>query len=113
MKRIEFVLTMPGVGSWNGIWSGKNKHYSIVKKLTDKKCIELEINGTPKNWRYSWNDGWYANIAAVVLLKGVRAKKSAGFCGYDWMVDNIIARNDPKNIVRKEKSSGGENHEQN
>ena len=29
---VVFELTMPGVGSWNGRWSGEGRYYAILKK---------------------------------------------------------------------------------
>lgn len=90
MKRVEFLLTMPGRGSWNGGWSGEGARYAIVRTLPDKQASELD----GKSWGYSWSDGWHASIRARVVPKGERLKKSAGFSGYDWMVRNILAHGD-------------------
>jgi len=105
MKRIEFRLSMPNVGSWNGRWSGEGRNYSIVRKLTDKKCAELEIGENGNSWYHSWNDGWGASVRARIVPSGERLKRSDGFCGYDWMVSNIImfgATEKPKEAAIKE-----------
>jgi hypothetical protein len=97
MKRVEFRLTMPSVGSWNGKWSGEGRNYTIVKNIADKWAGELGLTDkTPTNsWHYHWDDGWTARITARIVPKGERLKKSDGFCGYDWMVENILLYGSP------------------
>lgn len=91
MNQVEFKLTMPGRGSWNGGWSGEGRDYLIFKKLTDKKVAELKIDKTKGNsWGHFWGDGWSANVRARILEVGEKKRRSAGFAGYDWMVDNIL-----------------------
>ena len=86
-QRVEFLLTMPGVASWNGRWSGESKRYAIVRTLPDAKVAAL---GLPTSYSHGWDDGWRASIAVRVVPMGERLPKSDGFCGYDWMVDNIL-----------------------
>ncbi len=89
--RVEFRLSMPGRASWNGRWSGEDKNFTIVKTIGKKWLGDLGLSGANKNhWSYHFSDGWAASVEATVLGKGVRAKKSDGFCGYDWMVDTIL-----------------------
>lgn len=88
MKRIEFKLSMPGNPSWNGKWSGDEKRYALVRLVPDGKAAELL---EASSWGYVWSDGWSARVEAREVPKGERAKKSAGFCGYDWMVSSILA----------------------
>ncbi len=93
MKRVEFKLTMPNVGSWNGKWSGSGRDYLLFKNLTDKKCDELGIfegDYDKAYWHHNFGDGWSACVYARILTKGEKKKKSAGFCGYEWMVSNIV-----------------------
>ena len=85
--RVVFKLTMPGVGSWNGQWTGAGKNYEVVRNLPAKQARELD----GKSWHHDFGDGWCAKIAARIPAKGERLQQSAGFCGYDWMVDSIIA----------------------
>jgi hypothetical protein len=87
MKRIEFRLSMPSCGSWNGKWSGADFNYTIVRKFTDAIADKLMQTAS---WSHRWNDGWCANISARIVPPGERLKKSDGFSGYDWMVANII-----------------------
>jgi len=96
MKRVEFRLTMPRRSSWDGKWSGEDRNYTIVKKITDKWAKKLGIKDSETtSWYYHWSDGWTACITARVMGKGERIKKSDGFFGYDRMVDNILLYNSP------------------
>jgi hypothetical protein len=92
MKRLLFRLSMPSVGSWNGKWTGSDRNYTICKQVTDKKALELD----GESFYYRWNDGWTAKISVTVIKKGETLKKSDGFCGYDWMVENIWLYGDIK-----------------
>lgn len=94
MKLLSFELTIPNVGSWNGKWTGSDKKYYIVKSLDNKTSNNIIGEGEPsKNYYYNFGDGWGANIRVerVDSRKGnKRRRRSAGFCGYGWMVDSII-----------------------
>lgn len=89
MIRIKFSLSMPGVSSWNGKWSGKGKNYIKVKTMTDSRAKELFGDKNQRSWSHRWSDGWCACVIGTIMEKGERIKKSDGFCGYDWMVENI------------------------
>lgn len=91
---LAFFLHMPGRASWDGRWSGESNLYVIVKtfrtKAGRKKAEELLIQGC---YPYRWDDGWAARIdVREVDSKTARKlrKHSAGFCGYEWMVDSIL-----------------------
>lgn len=90
MKRIEFRLSMPSVASWNGKWTGEGKNYVIYKNFSNKRCEELGIGENGKTWYHRWDDGWTACVSARIMKTGERKTKSDGFCGYDWMINNII-----------------------
>lgn len=94
MRTVSFQLTMPNVGSWNGKWSGAANKYYIIKSLTDKQTAKLLPDGKlSDSWHYSWSDGWGANVTAEIIdAKEARKRRkvSSGFCGYGWMVDNIL-----------------------
>jgi len=90
MKRVEFRLSMPSRGSWNGRWSGEDRNYVIVRTLKDATAAAL-LPGGKGSWFHRWDDGWAARITGRVMAAGERAPKSDGFCGYDWMVNNILA----------------------
>ena len=95
MKRVVFELTMPSRGSWDGKWSGEEKNNIIYKNLTDKLAasIGLKEPGDTRSWMHRWSDGWAACVTARAMHVGEKKKKSAGFCGYDWMVENILCYN--------------------
>ena len=84
--RMEFKLTMPSIGSWNGRWSGEGRNYVKYRVVSPKRAVEL--NG--RNFYHRWEDGWAANVHVRLMNPGERKQKSAGFCGYEWMIDNIL-----------------------
>lgn len=89
---LVFILTMPGVGSWNGKWSGEGKLYCKTRSLEKKR--ELELDG--KSFGYRWEDGWYASVKVQKTDSREATKMSKasnGFCGYEWMIDSIIKNN--------------------
>jgi len=97
---VSFELTMPGVNSWNGRWSGEGRKYYIIKNLTERFVKNNEhlkfLNESGRDsFYYRWSDGWAANVD-VERIDGVQARKrrkmSAGFCDYDWMVTSIIQK---------------------
>lgn len=95
---LSFELTMPNVGSWNGKWSGADRKYFIIRKMSERffnkqeHFSEIKSKGFA-NFYYGWDDGWGANVR-VEIIDGIKSRKrrkqSNGFCGYDWMVDSII-----------------------
>ena len=91
--RIEFRLTMPGINSWNGTWTGAGKNYLIYLTMCKKSTTDLFSGHAEKSFHHDFGDGWRANVSARIMDVGEKKKKSAGFCGYDWMVDNILAHN--------------------
>ena len=88
-ERVEFTLSMPGRASWNGQWSGDDRHYAIVETLSQKHRDKIGMKDGKGYWSHRWSDGWCAGVTARVIPKGERRKKSNGFCGYDWMVRTI------------------------
>jgi hypothetical protein len=87
---------MPSTGSWNGRWSGEGRNFVRVRQLTDSDTTALLGVGWPKgSWFHRWDDGWGALVTARVMERGERKPKSDGFCGYDWMIDNIINYGSP------------------
>lgn len=89
-----FELTMPHTNSWDNKWSGADSGHYIFKTSQavswKKKCQELD----GKEWYYNWPDGWGATITANIVTAGEAAKlrkRNTGFCGYDWMVKDILA----------------------
>lgn len=87
MKIVAYILTMPNVGSWNGKWTGEGDVHAVVRKYTNTEA--------PKEGHhyYSFGDGWGANVQVkYVDAKEAHAlqKASKGFCGYDWMIQEIF-----------------------
>lgn len=92
--KICFELSMPSVGSWNGKWSGEGNLYAKVLSFSNSKAgsvvAQRILNNGP--YYYNWGDGWGAEISVREVKGSETAKikrKSKGFCGYDWMIDNI------------------------
>ena len=89
MSLVAFTLSMPGVGSWDGRWSGTGRLYVVVRQVSNTRAKELDS----KSFSYQWNDGWCAAVEARIVRSDEARKlrrQSAGFYGYDWMVERII-----------------------
>jgi hypothetical protein len=89
--KIAFELSMPNVGSWNGRWSGEGNLYAIVRDFSQKTADKIL---SKPSYYYRWDDGWGASVKvkAVDGTESRRIKKnSRGFCGYEWMIESIIA----------------------
>ena len=86
-----FVLTMPGIGSWNGKWSGNGRYYAKTRRVFYRNknlCPNLKEG----RFSYRWDDGWCASIEVkyVTPSEAKKAEKqSNGFCGYEWMIDDL------------------------
>ncbi len=83
MKRLIFELSMPSNNSWNGKWSGEDKKYTIAKTVTEKKYASLD-----KSYYHNFGDGWSACV--TVREAKLREKATNKFCGYNWMIDDIM-----------------------
>lgn len=87
---IAFFLSMPNVGSWNGRWSGAGEQYVCTRTVKSDKADTI-LQG--HNYYYNFGDGWGASVS-VKLVDGREASKlrkhSHGFCGYEWMIDEIV-----------------------
>ncbi len=91
--KLAFTLSMPSVNSWNGKWSGEDRSHVIVKTLPESAASAIR----GKSFHYSFGDGWVAAVAVseVDTAEAERlTKQSAGFCGYDWMIDSILTHGD-------------------
>lgn len=88
--RVSFKLTMPSRGSWNNQWSGQDNNYEVVKNLPKKTIEKLQLNEGSKHFSYRWDDGWRASIEVRIMETGERKKKSDGFFGCNWMINNIV-----------------------
>lgn len=90
---VVFILTMPGVASWNGRWSGEGTLYAKVISSLGKGKEQKLVTGSP--YSYRWEDGWRASIEVRQVDRNEAARirrRSKGFCGYYWMIDSIIRR---------------------
>ena len=89
MPVFSFKLSMPGVNTWNGRWTGENRFYARTRCVAYTKSKDLE-----GYYRYSFGDGWIASVTVERVdaheASKIR-KKSVGFCGYEWMIDSILA----------------------
>lgn len=91
-----FVLSMPGNNSWNGKWTGEDKIYARVRSPMSRDLKEqyAKLIGYHS---YAFGDGWVAAVTVKVVdadAKKKLLKRSAGFCGYDWMIDSLIKHGD-------------------
>lgn len=103
---LAFHLSMPRVNSWNGRWSGERKLYVLTRRMrTDaadaQRASELLSRG---RHYYSFGDGW----TACVVVREVDGKEaarlrrtSAGFNGYDWMVDSLLKHGEIKSASQQ------------
>ena len=90
---LAFTLTMPNNNAWNGKWTGAGRLYVKVLALGTAKKTRAKFEPIiGKAFYYNFGDGWGASVSVrEVDSKEARKlrKESAGFCGYDWMVDEI------------------------
>jgi len=91
---IAFELSMPSNNAWNGRWTGEGRVYARVLNVGGSKKARAKWEGLAKqrHFRHAFGDGWVACVTvSEVDAKAARdlRKRSMGFCGYDWMIDNI------------------------
>lgn len=93
---LAFVLTMPGVNTWNGRWSGEGELFVDIRNIGRAKASEEKgralIEGS--SYFYRWDDGWCAEVSVSEVTAAEARKmraKSKGFMGYNWMVNNLLA----------------------
>lgn len=92
---VAFILTMPNNNAWNGRWSGEGRTYAVLKTFRDTKKTEARLAPllAQRHFYYNFGDGWGANVAMRQVERGEAQRlrrKSAGFCGYNWMIDSIL-----------------------
>lgn len=92
---LAFFLSMPNVGSWNGRWSGEDKLYAVTRHVSDakKNAAKYEAILAKGSFYHAWPDGWGASVKVKKVTAQEAAqirRKSKGFCGYEWMVQNIL-----------------------
>lgn len=89
--RVAFTLRMPGRGSWDGKWSAEERHYVLYRTIPKDRATALGVYpGSKRCFRYAFGDGWVAEVEMRGMLMGERKSGSDGFCGYDWMVEEIL-----------------------
>jgi len=92
---LQFTLSMPNVGSWNGKWSGRENLYALVHSFSTQKAKAKAAELLAKrSFYYNFGDGWGASVGVteITSTEARRVRKaSKGFCGYNWMVDSILA----------------------
>ena len=71
---IAFIITMPNVGSWNGRFSGANKLFCVIKKITAAKEKTRAQSLIGQDFYYNFGDGWGANVE-VRQVSAEEAKK--------------------------------------
>lgn len=94
---LEFKLSMPKIGSWNGKWTGEEKYYAKVINFTKKygkgkEAIE-KLETVKGSFCYNFGDGWSACVDVKEIDSKEASKirrKSNGFCGYEWMIESIL-----------------------
>lgn len=98
MYTVSFELKMPNAGAWNGKWTGANRQYFIIKKITTnvmkRSYFKRLVEDCHETWYYNFGDGWTASVRAEIIHHSrgkERREISSGFAGYDWMVDSIIS----------------------
>ena len=98
MIHVSFELTMPNVGSWNGQWTGASRKYFVTRSYgqkgeSAKRVMELLADKKSRSFYYNFGDGWGANVNMELTdakENKKRQKISAGFSGYEWMIDSIL-----------------------
>jgi len=89
---IQYTLSMPNKGSWDGKWTGESDLYARCRPHS-KTWVDKFMQGKKElNWLYRWTDGWTACVTAKIIeaKEATKVRKySKGFCGYDWMIDSI------------------------
>ncbi len=72
-----------------GKWTGGGKPYVRVRRYPSDHADKILARGS---YYYNFGDGWGASVAVEQVDSKEAAKlrrRSAGFCGYDWMIDSI------------------------
>lgn len=93
--RVQFRLSM------DRRWSGSDRNYSIVRTMQ-----RADAEALAPAYFHRWDDGWAARITVSIVAPGARLAKSDGFCGYDWMVDNIVRYGSPYTTGTADRMTG-------
>lgn len=87
-----FLLTMPNNNAWNGKWTGEGRCYARVRSFSQRAYKE-QLSKLVGNHYYNFGDGWGANVEVKLVdaaTKRKLIKETAGFCGYEWMIDSLV-----------------------
>jgi hypothetical protein len=91
-KNLLFTLSMPNPPSWNGKWSGADNFYGLIRAVKDEEKAAKIL--AEKHYGYRWEDGWFASIEVGEITDAkelAKLRRKVGrFCGYEWMVDDIV-----------------------
>jgi hypothetical protein len=63
-----------------------------VLTVSGSKSTRAKFEKLIGNHYYNFGDGWGANVEVKEVTgdeKRKLVKQSAGFCGYDWMIDSL------------------------
>ena len=86
-----FTLTMPGTNTWNGKWSGEGKIYAMSRTAFSRGKAKYPLLNEG-DYGYDFGDGWYANVNVRFVTPSESKsamRKSQGFMGYEWMVNEL------------------------
>lgn len=94
MRYLAAVLSMPNVGSASGRWSGEDRPYVHLMRVSERNKKELKEKLDVIGYYYhDFGDGWGAGITIkeVDAVEYKHLKKiTRGFAGYEWMVKSIL-----------------------
>ena len=97
---VSFELKMCNVGSWNGRWTGSEMRYIIIRTLHKEVAEKILGDKESDSFHHRWDDGWACNVYVNKIDAGTKKSLSKhlknGFCGYEWMVSNIISHQSTK-----------------
>jgi hypothetical protein len=80
-RRIVAQLSMPGIGSWDGRWTGSGARHTVLVGRTKKDELLIGV------YSYDFGDGWVARV--TIRRAELREKLTGTFWGYDWMIQSI------------------------
>jgi len=91
---LSFELKVTAVNNLSGHWKGEDLRYVQVKNVDKDKVNEILDGESAKPYHHKCDDGWEFDIL-VNEINSVQKKKlkqhfKNGFCGFDYMVGNII-----------------------
>ena len=83
---IEFKLSMPKVGSWNGRWTGEENYYAKIINIPKSKEENIKIILDKGYFHYDFGDGWSVgiNVRQINSKEATKIRKKVR----DFMVMN-------------------------